>query len=63
VVEQIRTAGGTRALSAALEDWQQRLTVRGVAMLKAADKLAGYLAVLDVAPSSLGPRPVTRAES
>jgi len=46
VVEQVRTAGGTRALSEALEDWQDRLTARGVAMLGAAGRLAEYLAVL-----------------
>jgi DNA-binding transcriptional MerR regulator len=46
VVQQIRTAGGTRALSTALEDWRQRLTARGVAMLDAASKLAGYVALL-----------------
>ncbi|TCO54089.1 TioE family transcriptional regulator [Actinocrispum wychmicini] len=49
VVQQIRTAGGTLALSAALTDWQQRLTARGVAMLNAANQLAGYVAVLDIA--------------
>jgi hypothetical protein len=30
VVRQIRTAGGTEALSAALDDWRRRLTARGV---------------------------------
>lgn len=49
VVQQIRVAGGTRALSAALEDWQQRLTARGAAMLDAASKLTGYVAVLEAA--------------
>lgn len=49
VVEQIRTAGGTRALSATLEDWQRRLTARGVAMLHASGRLAAYLAALDAA--------------
>ncbi len=41
-------AGGTPALSTALENWQQRLTTRGLAMLGAASKLGDYLAVLDI---------------
>jgi DNA-binding transcriptional MerR regulator len=53
VVEQVRTAGGTRALSEALENWQQRLTARGVAMLGAASKLGDYVAILGIA----GPAP------
>ncbi|MFE6868169.1 TioE family transcriptional regulator [Kitasatospora sp. NPDC057692] len=44
VVEQIRTAGGTSALAAALAGWQQRLTDRGLAMLNAAAHLNNYLA-------------------
>ncbi|WP_210584155.1 TioE family transcriptional regulator [Streptomyces sp. GESEQ-35] len=47
VVEQIRTAGGTQALSAALDDWRQRLTARGLSMLHAAARLAQYVALLD----------------
>ncbi|WP_370375834.1 TioE family transcriptional regulator [Catenulispora sp. GAS73] len=47
VVQQLRTAGGTQSLAAALEDWQRRLTARGTAMLDAAGRLAGYLAVLE----------------
>ncbi|WP_327072689.1 TioE family transcriptional regulator [Kitasatospora purpeofusca] len=43
VVQQIRTAGGTSALAAALTDWQERLTARGLAMLRAAAHLSGYL--------------------
>ncbi|GFH37897.1 TioE family transcriptional regulator [Streptomyces pacificus] len=49
VVRQVRTAGGTEALSAALDDWRGRLTARGVAMLEAAARLAGYTALLDTA--------------
>ncbi|MFF7454483.1 TioE family transcriptional regulator [Kitasatospora sp. NPDC008115] len=45
VVEQIRTAGGTSALAAALAGWQQRLTDRGLAMLKASAHLHNYLAL------------------
>ncbi|RNL73111.1 TioE family transcriptional regulator [Streptomyces sp. I6] len=51
VVRQIRTAGGTEALSAALDDWRRRLTARGVAMLDAAARLAGYVALLGAAPA------------
>ncbi|WP_280435840.1 MerR family DNA-binding transcriptional regulator [Nocardia carnea] len=43
VVEQIRTAGGTGALAAALAGWQHKLTARGVAMLQAAGLLGHYL--------------------
>jgi DNA-binding transcriptional MerR regulator len=45
VVEQVRTAGGTDALSRALDDWQRRLTARGLAMLDAATQLSHYLSV------------------
>lgn len=55
VVQQIRTAGGTQALYAALDDWRQRLTTRGVSMLNAAVQLAQYVAHLDIAP----PEPLT----
>ncbi|MEV6737816.1 TioE family transcriptional regulator [Streptomyces sp. NPDC051104] len=51
VVQQIRTAGGTQALSAALDDWRRRLTVRGVSMLDAAVQLSHYVARLDIAPA------------
>lgn len=43
VVRQIRTAGGTAALTAALDGWQRALTARGVAMLEAAGLLGSYL--------------------
>ncbi|WP_045310451.1 TioE family transcriptional regulator [Lentzea aerocolonigenes] len=48
VVQQVRTAGGTQALSKALDEWRLRLTLRGVAMLEGAHHLAGYLTFLDV---------------
>ncbi|MFI1167920.1 TioE family transcriptional regulator [Streptomyces sp. NPDC020801] len=51
VVRQIRTAGGTQALSAALDDWRRRLTTRGVSMLNAAAQLAQYVDLLDIAPA------------
>ncbi len=43
VVRQIRTAGGTDTLSAALSDWRRRLTARGLAMLAASARLNDYL--------------------
>lgn len=43
VVGQIRTAGGTESLSAALDDWRRRLADRGLAMLEAAARLHDYL--------------------
>ncbi|MGW5360301.1 TioE family transcriptional regulator [Actinopolymorpha pittospori] len=46
VVHQIRTAGGTDTLSAALEDWQRKLTAQGLAMLGAASQLSHYLSAL-----------------
>ncbi|KNB50943.1 TioE family transcriptional regulator [Streptomyces caatingaensis] len=52
VVHQIRSAGGTGELSAALDDWRRRLTARGVAMLDAAARLAAYVALLDLAPAA-----------
>jgi DNA-binding transcriptional MerR regulator len=45
VVQQVRTAGGTETLARALEDWQRRLTGRGVAMLDAAARLSEYLSL------------------
>ncbi|WP_438483959.1 TioE family transcriptional regulator [Streptomyces sp. S186] len=45
VVRQVRSAGGTDTLSDALDDWQHKLTARGVAMLDAASRLSAYLAV------------------
>jgi DNA-binding transcriptional MerR regulator len=44
VVQQVRAAGDTQALAAALDDWRQRVTARGLAMLNAASRLADYLA-------------------
>jgi DNA-binding transcriptional MerR regulator len=43
VVHQIRTAGGTDALSRAMTDWQRKLTAQGIAMLNAATPLSHYL--------------------
>jgi DNA-binding transcriptional MerR regulator len=60
VVRQIRTAGGTEALSAALDDWRRRLTARGVSMLGAAAQLGGYMAHVGVPagpPATTEPAP------
>jgi DNA-binding transcriptional MerR regulator len=45
VVDQVRTAGGTEPLAAALTDWQRKLTAQGRAMLTAATRLSEYLAL------------------
>ncbi|WP_166350839.1 TioE family transcriptional regulator [Phytoactinopolyspora limicola] len=46
VIQQVRIAGGTDTLSSALEDWQQKLTARGIAMLHASTRLSQYLSLL-----------------
>ncbi|MDA1361664.1 TioE family transcriptional regulator [Glycomyces luteolus] len=43
VVRQVRIAGGTEELAAALEGWGRRLTERGLAMLDAAALVSRYL--------------------
>ncbi|TWP47374.1 MerR family DNA-binding transcriptional regulator [Lentzea tibetensis] len=43
VVQQIRGAGGTDALAAALDDWRRKLTAQGLAMLDAASQVSRYL--------------------
>ena len=50
VVGQIRAAGGTAALATALDDWQRRLTARGLAMLTAAGRLGDYLTTARESP-------------
>ncbi|MET9882136.1 TioE family transcriptional regulator [Streptomyces sp. NPDC006430] len=47
VMHQVRGAGGPEPLARSLDDWRQRLTDRGRAMLVAAGALAEYLHVLD----------------
>ncbi|WP_278265656.1 TioE family transcriptional regulator [Nocardia sp. AG03] len=46
VVRQIRTAGSTEALAAALDRWQHKLTNQGVDMLDAAAELSRYRALI-----------------
>ncbi|QKG19202.1 MerR family transcriptional regulator [Actinomadura verrucosospora] len=50
VVQQIRQAGGTGALAAALDGWQRKLTEQGIAMLNASVRLSHYLTMLNGAP-------------
>lgn len=45
VVQQIRSAGGTDTLASALNDWQQKLTAQGLAMLNSAAQLSRYLSL------------------
>jgi DNA-binding transcriptional MerR regulator len=47
VVDQVRTAGGTESLAAALTDWQRKLTEQGLAMLTAATRLSEYRTLLE----------------
>jgi DNA-binding transcriptional MerR regulator len=47
VVQQVRQAGGTSALAAALDGWQRKLTAQGLAMLDASVRLSHYLAMLN----------------
>ncbi|MEV0338304.1 MerR family transcriptional regulator [Nocardia sp. NPDC050713] len=63
VVQQIRNAGGTAALAAALDDWQRKLTAQGLAMLDAAGLLGTYMRLIDHAapePVSTSSAPVSR---
>ncbi|MFJ6378747.1 TioE family transcriptional regulator [Kitasatospora sp. NPDC092039] len=53
VLRQIRTAGGTGELTAALDGWQQRLTDRGLAMLTASARLDDYLRLRSGSPDGL----------
>lgn len=43
VIQQVRTAGGTEALTRALTGWQAKLTTQGLAMLTAATQVSLYL--------------------
>ncbi|MFF8833164.1 TioE family transcriptional regulator [Streptomyces sp. NPDC015131] len=50
VVQQVRTAGGTAPLARALDDWQHKLTARGLALLTAASRLSDYLTLTGRTP-------------
>ncbi|QEV16679.1 TioE family transcriptional regulator [Streptomyces alboniger] len=61
IVEQIRTAGGTQALHAALGDWRKALTTRGLAMLSASVQVARYVELLGIdAPGAARSAPRAR---
>ena len=55
VVRQVRSAGGTEELSSALDDWRRNLTLRGLAMLEAASRLAAYTALTGRGTPAAGP--------
>ncbi|GMA38013.1 MerR family transcriptional regulator [Mobilicoccus caccae] len=57
VLEQIRSAGGASAVAAAMQEWRQRLTTRGLAMLTAAAKLGEYLEIAGHLSGAGGPPP------
>lgn len=47
VIEQVHAAGGPGPLAASIDQWRERLTARGRAMLTASGRLADYLSLLD----------------
>jgi DNA-binding transcriptional MerR regulator len=55
VMHQVRRADGPEPLAESLENWRQRLTDRGHAMLTAAARLADYLPLLDGGGGYTGP--------
>ncbi|WP_229794447.1 TioE family transcriptional regulator [Actinoplanes campanulatus] len=50
VIEQVRAAGGPGPLAASIEQWRERLTARGRAMLTGSARLAEFLERTDAAP-------------
>ncbi|WP_238490336.1 TioE family transcriptional regulator [Actinoplanes flavus] len=50
VIEQVRAAGGPGPLAASIEQWRERLTARGRAMLTGSARLAAFLERTDAAP-------------
>lgn len=47
VIEQVHAAGGPGPLAASIEQWQERITARGRAILTSAARLADYLSYLE----------------
>ena len=47
VIEQVHTAGGPGPLAASINQWRDRLTARGRAMLTGSARLAAYLSFLE----------------
>ncbi|MEU2392912.1 TioE family transcriptional regulator [Streptomyces sp. NPDC007369] len=54
LIAQVRAAGGTEPLEAALCDWRRRLSVRGRAMLTGAAELDAYLSASTAGTASAG---------
>ncbi|MEV4640169.1 TioE family transcriptional regulator [Actinoplanes sp. NPDC049548] len=46
VIGQVRAAGGPGPLAASIDQWRERITARGLAMLTGSARLADYLAFL-----------------
>ncbi|WP_187151621.1 MerR family transcriptional regulator [Salinispora tropica] len=47
VIEQVHAAGGAGPLATSIEQWRERITARGRAMLTGSARLADYLSCLD----------------
>jgi len=48
VLEQVRAAGGPGPLAASIDQWRERITARGRAMLTGSARLADYLSFLEL---------------
>lgn len=51
VIEQVHAAGGPGPLAASIEQWRERVTARGRAMLTGSARLADYLSSLESTPT------------
>ena len=66
LIEQVHAAGGPGPLAASIDQWRERITARGRAMLTGSARLANYLSFLELSPrdtpvSSDGAGTVVRA--
>jgi DNA-binding transcriptional MerR regulator len=50
VIEQVHAAGGPGPLAASIDQWRERITARGRAMLTGSARLADYLSFLELRP-------------
>ncbi len=48
VIEQVHTAGGAGPLADSIDQWRERITARGLAMLTGSARLAEYLSFLEL---------------
>ena len=48
VIEQVHAAGGPGPLAASIDQWRERITARGRAMLTGSGRLADYLSFLEL---------------